>query len=178
MLKTVRTALMVGVAATLMAATAQAGNVTVKGVHLCCGQCVKAVGKALSGVDGVSGAACDRDARTVSFQAASKKAAKHGVKALAKAGFHGTAKHGDKKIALPKSGAKKGQTADSVTVSGLHICCGQCVKAIGKALNSVDGVEDAACDRESRSCTAKGSDIKVLAVVRALNKAGFHGKVK
>lgn len=168
------TALFVG----LSMSVAQAGEVTVKGVHLCCGQCVKAVGSALGEVDGISGAACDRDAKTVSFQAAGADAAKAGVKALAKAGFHGKAAHGDKKIAFPKSGAKKGEKADSVTVTGVHLCCGQCVKGVAKALEGVDGKSGAKCDREARTVTVTGSGIEVLAIVKALNKAGFHGTVK
>lgn len=162
----------------LSVSAVQAGKVTVKGVHLCCGQCLKAVGGALHDVDGVSGASCDRDAKTVTFEAASADAAEAGVKALAKAGFHGSASHGDKKVDFPDSGAKKGEKADSVTVTGVHLCCGQCVKAVAKALDGVDGKTGAKCDRKAKTVTVTGNGIEVLAVVNALNKAGFHGTVK
>ena len=64
-------------------AVADAGNVAVKGVHLCCGACVSAVSKALKPVDGVTGIACDRDSKRVTFQARDDKAAQAGIVALA-----------------------------------------------------------------------------------------------
>ena len=159
---------------------AQAGDVKVAGVHLCCGQCVKIVGKTLKGVKGVTDVVCDRTAKpkTVSFTAADDKAAKAGVAALAKAGFHGAAAHGDKKLAFPKSGAKKGAKADAVTLNGVHLCCGQCVKAIGKLFKEFDGVSSVKCDRKGRTVVLIGSDIDVSAAVAALNKTGFHGTIK
>lgn len=156
--------------------TVQAGDVTVKGVHLCCGACVKGVAKALGGVDGVSDASCDRPGKTVTFAAANDKAAQAGIDALAKAGFHGTATHGDKKVAFPASGVKKGAKADEVTFTNVHLCCGGCVNGAKKAL--ADIATNFSADRGSNSVTLKGSDIDVAAAAAALNEAGFHATVK
>ena len=175
-MKTLRVASCLGLIVAFTGPTALAGEVTVKGVHLCCGQCVKIAGKALKSVDGVSGAACDRKEKTVTFQASNAKAAESGIKALVKAGFHGKAKHDGKKVALPPSGAKKGDKADTVTLSGVHLCCGNCVKAVGKALTNIGA--KVTCDRKARTVTLTGSGIDVAAAVAALNKAGFHANVK
>ena len=74
---------------------AAAGDVEITGVHLCCPACPKAVAAALVDVDGVSGTACDREEKTVSFSATNEETAQAGIDALAEAGFHGAATHGD-----------------------------------------------------------------------------------
>ncbi len=168
--------MLAGVVVTFGLSAAQAGDVSVKGVHLCCGQCVKIVGTALGKVDGISNPACDRKTKTVSFTATNDKAAKAAVKALAKAGFHGAAKHGDKKLAFPASGAKKGQKADAVTLTSVHLCCGGCVNAAKKALTGIKA--EFAADRKAKTVTLTGSGIDINAAVAALNEAGFNGQLK
>jgi copper chaperone CopZ len=176
-MKTIR--LTAAVAMVLMlTAAANAGQVTVKGVHLCCGQCVNDVNDILGDVAGVSNVASDRDSKTVSFTAADEKAAKAGVDALAKGGFHGAAAHGDKEIAFPDSGAKKGAKADTVTISGVHLCCGACVNAVKKILEGVDGASTIDIDRNAKTVKLTGSGIDVSNAVATLNKGGFHGTVK
>ena len=157
---------------------ARAAEVAVKGVHLCCGMCVKSVAKALGDVKGVSGAACDRKAKTVTFAAVDGKAAKAGIGALAKAGFHGAASHGDKKVKFPASGAKKGAKTESLTLNSVHLCCGGCVKIVGTALAKAAGDAKVACDTKAKTVTVTGKGIDVNAIVAALNKAGFHGSLK
>ena len=175
-MKTHRILMGLGLIVALTAANASAGEVTVKGVHLCCGQCVKLVAKALGSVDGVSSAACDRKAKTVKFTASDDKAAGAAIKALAKSGFHGTAAHGDKKLAFPPSGVKKGDKADTVTFTGVHLCCGACVKGVAAALKDIDAKP--ACDTKAKTVTLTGSGIDVSKAVAALNKAGFNATVK
>lgn len=156
---------------------ATAGDVEITGVHLCCGQCVRAVGSTLGDVEGVSGAACDRETKTVTFSAANDEAAQAGVNALAEAGFFGTAKHGDEELKFPESGAEEDATANEITVSKMHICCPACINAIGDVVKEVDGVNEASCDRENGTCTVTGSDISVAALVKALNEAGFNATI-
>ena len=160
------------------AAVAQAGEVTVKSMHLCCPQCDKLALEALKDVDGVSGAKADRPNKTVSFTATDDKAAEAGVKALAEEGFYGKATHGTKDVKFPESGAKKGDKADSVTLSQIHLCCGQCVTAVKKALDPVDGVDKVEVDREAGTATLSGKSIETTAAVKALNDAGFFAKAK
>ncbi len=100
-----------------------------------------------------------------------------GIDALAKAGFHGSATHGDKVVKFPKTTAKKGDKANTVTFTGVHLCCGQCVTGAKKALENIKNVE-ITVDRPTQSVTLKGKDIDVLEVVNAFNAGGFHGNLK
>lgn len=162
---------------TLSALPLFAGDVTVKGVHLCCGSCVDGVEAALADVKGVSGLACDRNTKVVAFKAADADTAKKAIEALAEAGFYGTAKHGKDEIAFPDSGAKKETKADKVTLVGLHLCCGSCVKDAHASLKGITQASKIDIDRETRTVTIVGSDIVVSEAVAALNKGGFYGKV-
>jgi periplasmic mercuric ion binding protein len=176
-MKTIRAAMACGLVFGFAALT-QAGEVTVKGAHLCCGQCVKIVGDTLKDVDGVSGAKADRTAKTVTFTATDDKAAEAGVKALAEEGFFGKATHGTKEIKFPESGAKKGEKADTLTLSQIHLCCGQCGNAVTKSLKAVNGVEKVEVDRDAGTATVTGKGIEQTAAVKALNDDGFFAKVK
>ena len=69
-------------------------KVELKGTHLCCGQCVKAVGDVLGKIDGVTGK-CDQKAGTVSITAKDDATAQKALDALAAAGFHGTTDNKD-----------------------------------------------------------------------------------
>lgn len=166
-----------GVAFGLVGA-ADAADVKVKGVHLCCGACVKDADAALKAVDGLTGIAIDRDSKLVAFKAPDEKVAKAGIDALAKEGFHGTATLDDKELPFPESGAKKGDTADIVTLTGLHLCCGACVTGAKEALKDIPGVTGMDIDRNDKSVKLTGKNIDITGAVAALNKGGFHGTVK
>lgn len=157
---------------------AQAGDVTIKGVHLCCGACVKAVQKALNGTEGVSNIAADRDAKTISFTATDEKAAKSAITALADGGFYGKASLDGKELPFPDAGAKKGAKADKVVLKGLHLCCGACVRDANKVLEKVPGVDKVEVDRSENRATLTGKDIDVRKAVDALNAGGFFGRVE
>lgn len=162
----------------LLASTALAAKVEVKGAHLCCGACVKGVEKAMSGVSGVSGLSSDREAKTITFTADDEKSAQAGLDALAKGGFHGQATIDGKEAKLPDSGAKEGAKANSISLSEVHLCCPACVKAVEAAVKKVDGVSEVKCDRAASSCSVTGTNVVVTAVVKALNDEGFHATVK
>ncbi|MDA0832647.1 MAG: heavy-metal-associated domain-containing protein [Planctomycetota bacterium] len=161
----------------LSASSLLAGDVTVKGVHLCCGACVDGVNEALTGVDGVSDVQVDRNTKVVAFKAADDDAAQRGVDALAKGGFFGSAKHGKKDIEFPESGAEEDAKSDKITLTGVHLCCGACVKDVQKTLQDVKGTTKIDVDREAGSVTLAGTGIVVTDAVAALNKGGFFGKV-
>lgn len=156
----------------------QAADVAVKGVHVCCGSCVTAIDDTLGAVKGVSGAAADQNTKTVSFKAEDEKAAKAGLEALAKAGFHGTATLDKKEIKFPSADVKKGTKSNIVTVTGVHLCCGACVTGVKKALENVKGVAKMDIDREGKSVTATGTDIDTAEFLDALYKGGYHGELK
>jgi|SRR5579871_3111682 len=160
------------------AGAVQASDLAVKGVHLCCGQCVSLAKEALTGIDGVSDVNVDRSAKSITLKAADEKAAKAAIEKLADAGFHGAATLDTKEIAFPESGAKKGDKAKTVVISGVHLCCPACVEGVKTALKDREDIKDQQFDRTARTVTLTGSDVDIVAAIAALNKAGFHGIIK
>src|SRR4051812_36151975 len=113
----------------LLAATNSARaetKVELKGTHLCCGQCVNAVGAILKGIDGVSGK-CDQKGSTVTITAKDDATAQKALDALAAGGFHGDT--GSKTLAIKDDSGVKNGKVKSLTLTGVHNCCGQCNKA-------------------------------------------------
>jgi copper chaperone CopZ len=157
-----------------LAAARAETKVELKNVHLCCGQCVKIVGNVLKKVKGVKGA-CDKDARTITLTADDEKAAQAAVDALAQAGFHGDT--GSKEVTIKDdSGVKEGKVK-SLTLTGIHNCCGACCKQIKETLKGVEGVKGDTAKPKATTFTVTG-DFDAAAVIKALNDAGFHPKVK
>jgi mercuric ion binding protein len=69
--------------------------------------------------------------------------------------------------------------ADQATVDGVHICCGACVQAIGKTLEGIDGVSNAACDKDGAQGTFDCTDrAAARRGVAALAAAGFGGEAE
>lgn len=149
-------------------------KVELKGTHLCCGQCVKAVGDVLGKIDGVTGK-CDQKAGTVAITAKDDATAQKALDALAAAGFHGTTDNKDLKI-KDDSGVSKGKVK-SLTVEGVHNCCNQCNKAIVAAVMKVTGVTANTAKAKSDTFEVTG-DFDAEELIKALNTAGYHVKVK
>jgi copper chaperone CopZ len=162
----------------LCAGRADAGKVEVKGVHLCCGMCVKAVGETLKPVEGVSDLKCDTKAKTVTFTTTDEKVTTAAVTALFGSGIIGTATDDGKEVKVEADAPKKGDKADEVVIKGVHACCGMCQGAIKKALP--EGVKTAFTDKKGPQVTLKvsGKDLDKAEILEALNKAGFNGKIE
>ncbi len=149
-------------------------KVELKGVHLCCDACTKGVADILKTVEGVTGK-CDRKTKTVTITAADDKAAQRALDALAAGGFHGDT--GNTDLAMKDdSGASKGKVK-SLTLTGAHNCCGACCKAIKSTVKKVEGVSDDTAKPKANTYTVSG-DFDAAELVKALNAAGFHVKVK
>jgi mercuric ion binding protein len=149
-------------------------KVELKGVHLCCPGCVMAVGNILKKVDDVKGM-CDQKAGTVTLTAKDDAAAQKALDALAAGGFQGDT--GNKDLAIKDdSGAEKGKVK-TVTLTGIHNCCGQCTKGIKETVKKVAGVESDTAKAKEDTFEVKG-DFDAAELVKALNAAGFHVKVK
>jgi mercuric ion binding protein len=149
-------------------------KVEIKGVHLCCPACVKGVAAALEDVSGVKGV-CDRKAKTVTLTAADEATAQKGIDALAAAGYHGEIE--TKAVKFPTdSGATVGKVK-SLTLTGVHNCCGACNNAIKKAVKSVTGVTGDTSKAKSETFEVTG-DYDATKLIHALHEAGFHAKIK
>jgi copper chaperone CopZ len=149
-------------------------KVELTGVHLCCGGCVKIVGTILKDIDGVEGK-CDQKKRIVTITAPDDKTAQKALDALAKGGFYGKSDSKELKI-KDDSGAKKGKV-ESITVTGIHNCCPICCKTIKATVKKVEGVSADTAEPKKDTFEVSG-DFDAAELVKALNAAGFHVKVK
>lgn len=154
------------------AIAAQADEVKLSNVHLCCGSCVKGVEKVAAKVSGAT-VAIDKDAGTVAISSSSKVALQQTVDALVAAGYYG--KSSDSSIKLASSGAKDAKV-QSLKVEGVHLCCGKCVTAVQGAISKVPGVKGNTAEKNAKTFEVTG-DFSAKAVFDALNEAGLTGKV-
>jgi copper chaperone CopZ len=148
--------------------------VELSGVHLCCPACVKAVAKTVEKIDGVS-AKCDQSAGTVTITAKDDAAAQKTLDALAAAGFHG--KTGSPTLTIKETTNVPKGKVKTLTLTGLHNCCGACNKKIKSTLKGVAGVEGDTAQAKSGTFDVTG-DFEAGDVVKALSAAGFHVEVK
>src|SRR5205823_11312173 len=95
--------------------------------------------------------------------------------ALAAGGFHGDTGNKDLKV-KDDSGVTAGKVK-TLTLTGIHNCCGNCNKSIKTAIKKVDGVTGDTAKAKEKTFVVTG-DFDAEAVVKALNDAGFHVKVK
>jgi len=149
-------------------------KVVVKDTHLCCGQCVRAVGEIVKKVDGATGR-CDQKAGTITLTAKDAETAQKALDALAAGGFHGTTDSKDLTM-KDDSGATKGKVK-TLTLEGVHNCCGACNKAIVASLGKVPGVTGNTAKPRSGTFDVTG-EFDAEELVKALNAAGYHVKVK
>ncbi len=166
------------IASCLFAVPAFAGTVEVEKVHICCPACVKAIESTLSKAEGVTDLKVDKDAGKVTFAATDDKAGRRAFRSLLKAGFAGNAKQDGKAIKMPKLDVAEGTKANSVELTGVHLCCGGCVKAAEGALSKVAGVTSVKGNQEAKSLTITGTDVDILKAIAALREAGFNGTLK
>ncbi len=157
-------------------ATAAETTIELKSVHMCCPGCAKEVAAILGKVEGVSGVTVDQKTTTARFTAADAKAAQRALDALAEGGFHGDTGGAKDYAFKDDSGVKTGKVK-SLTVTGFHNSCPGCVKSFREAIKDVKGVTGD--NAKSKITTAEVTgEFDAAELVKALNKAGFHVKVK
>jgi mercuric ion binding protein len=150
-------------------------QVELKNVHMCCGGCAKEITAILKKVEGVTGVTCDQKATAAKFNAVDAKAAQKALDALAAGGFHGQTD--SKEYAFKDDSGVKVGKVKSLTVTGFHNSCQGCVDSFREAIKDVNGVTGD--NAKSKVTTAEVTgDFDAAKLVQALNKAGFHVKVK
>jgi copper chaperone CopZ len=156
--------------------SAHAGKVELSGTHLCCMQCKNIAKAILAKVDGVSDVAVDK---TVAFTTKDDKGTTAALKALADAGFTGTAKDDGKEVKVDLPSPKAGDKADTVTVKSVHVCCMRCKEAIGKLFP--DGKIEYGKPADGTKATdvkITGKDLDKAEVLKKFRDAGFNGTVE
>jgi copper chaperone CopZ len=144
-------------------------------LHLCCGTCDTSVRNILAKVDGVTAVKVDRKADDkVTFEAKDEKAASAALAALVKGGFMPMVTAGDKKLVPEKVAVDvKG---DEITVSGVHVCCGACVKAVSGLFT--DSKVTVAGSGAIREVIVRGQNLDGQTVLDTMQKGGFTGTVQ
>jgi len=167
-------ALSVGILFALGSAVRAESSVEVKNVHLCCGACYAGVEKAVKKVEGAA-VTFDKSAKSVTLTGKDDATVQKAIDALAAAGYHGDVSGSKFKVA-DDSGASSGKVK-SLTVTEVHNCCSSCNREIQKALKKVDGVTGDTAKSRVETFEVTG-DFNPVDVVKSLNAAGFHVKVK
>jgi copper chaperone CopZ len=149
-------------------------KVELKGVHLCCPACAKAIVSIVKNVEGAS-ATCDRNKKSVSITATDDQTAQKALDALAAAGFYGDT--GNKALAMKEDSGVQAGKVKSLTVTGVHNCCGQCASLLKATIKKVDGATGNTVKAKDDTFEVTG-DFDAADLIKALNAAGFHAKVK
>lgn len=146
--------------------------VKLAGVHLCCKKCVTGVEKAVAKVGGAT-VACDAEAGSATVTAPDAATAQRAMDSLVAAGYFG--KSEDPAIKLKDTSGAKDAKVTTLAVNDVHLCCKECVSAVGKALEGVKGVSGNTAAVNTASFEVKG-DFNAKEVFAALQNAGFTGK--
>jgi copper chaperone CopZ len=143
-------------------------KVTLTDVHNCCKKCAEGLKKAAATAPGVT---ADIKKSTVVLSGASNADLQKAVDAIAAAGYTGVSDNAEVKV--PMASAPDEQV-HSLTITGTHLCCGKCVKAVDQAAKSVPGVKSDTASKGAESFQVEG-DFNAKALMTALAKAGFTG---
>lgn len=150
-------------------------KLAVKQLHMCCGGCASEVEEILGKVQGITDVSTDKASRSATFTATDSKVAQKAIDALTEGGFYGDT--GRKDIAFRNDSGVKAGKVTSLTVTGFHNSCPGCVKSFRVALKKVEGVTGDNCKSKVTTCEVKGN-FEAAALIEALNREGFHVKVK
>ena len=172
-MKKIFTTLAMALALTVSLRAADATD-TLSDVHICCGSCVKAINKIAATVPNLT-ATADQDAGTIVLTAPDTATIQKGADALVAAGFYG--KSSDSAIKINAVTGAKNQTMQSMTIEGLHLCCGHCVKSVNEILGGVPGVTGNTAAKGAKSFEVTGN-FNDKDVFDALQKGGLTGVEK
>lgn len=148
-------------------------SVTLKNVHLCCEPCVKGAERAVEGIKGITMKA-DEDSGTVTLAGSEKAQVQKAANALAAGGYFGANENSDFKP-VAQTGAK-GEKVQSLVVSGAHLCCAGCVKAVDRAVRNTPGAAGHTAKKNAERFMVNGN-FNDQAFFEALHKEGLSGKI-
>lgn len=154
-------------------ALATDSSVTFKQVHLCCDECVRGAQRSIKGIEGVSMTA-DKDAETVTLTGPSDAVLQKAANAMAAGGYFGVS---DKSSIKPIAhNGTHGKNLQSMIVTGVHLCCGGCVKAVDRAVKETPGATGHTAKKNATTFTVTGNfnDQKFF---DALQQEGLSGRV-
>jgi hypothetical protein len=124
-------------------------------------------------VKGVSEVAIDAGKKTVTFKAATGKAADEAVEALLNAGFYGKLTLDKDTVAV--TGKALGFRADEIVVHDVHACCDDCDKAIEQLFKNAKVTLQG--KGPQKDVTLRGKSLDADEILRTLHAAGLHGVI-
>jgi len=150
-------------------------EVSVTGVHLCCGGCEASLAKALDQAPELGRVTIDREQGTLRFRAPKQEQVDAALAKMLAAGFYGQAQvnGAEHEIKLPQ--IDDTATAARVEFVGVHLCCKGCVRDVVAAFEEANEVESVDCDLKTGRVVLTGEKIHVLDARKRLHLAGFHG---
>jgi periplasmic mercuric ion binding protein len=171
---------LMALACVALAATAARAEVTanIAKVHLCCKGCVTILEKAVAEVEGAKAVATPKEGKPqgdVKVTADNVETLQKAIDAIADAGFHGRIDNKEVKFKPVKLGKGKAKV-QRIELAHIHNCCPMCTKAIKAAIGKVEGVTGDTVEAKKDKFVVEG-DFDAKAVVKALNKAGFHASL-
>lgn len=146
-------------------------TVTLSNVHNCCKKCTEGLNKAVATAPGVT---AKIEHSSVALTGASTAEIQKAVDAIVAAGYTGTSDNSKVKVT---AGTGADQKVTTLTVSGVHLCCGKCVTAAEKAIKSVEGVKTDTATKGVETFNVEGN-FNAKALMAALAEAGFTGTAK
>lgn len=149
-------------------------KVEVKKVHICCPPCVQGVDAALKSVEGVEGKG-DQKTKVITFTAKDADTARKALDALAAAGYHGDT--GNPDLAIKEDSGVPAGKVKTLTLGGIHNCCRSCTNAVKEAIKKVEGATGDTVQPKAETFDVTG-DYDAAELIKSLNAAGFHVKVK
>lgn len=155
-----------------LSSSALADSLTISGIHNCCKGCENGIRKAVETVKGATLTSSTKTSAVVEVKG--KSDGKKVLAALEDAGYFGTI---DGASESTSTASRPDKQLKDATVSGLHLCCQKCADVASDAVGSVPGVTSHTIESKAKSFEVKG-EFSQQALVAALNKAGFSGKVK
>ena len=147
-----------------------AETITLSGVHLCCKGCIRGAEKAATSTGATAKA--DFRKKTVTITAADSAAVQKALVALSKGGYYG--KSSNPAIAIKADAPDK--KVSSCTVSGVHLCCKKCVKALDVMIDNLEGVDSHTAVSQHDTFKVKG-DFTLKALQKALHDVGLSGTI-
>jgi copper chaperone CopZ len=158
-----------------IALSGHAADVTVKltDVHLCCKTCVNIAQKTVAGVSGVT-ADVDQASDSITLTGPDTATVQKATDALTAAGYFG--KSSDPSIKVDAETGATGKKVHTLKITGMHVCCPKCVKAVNQVLAGVPGVTGNDATKGAKSFSVTG-DFNDKDAMDAFQKAGLTGKV-
>ncbi len=160
---------------------ARAADVQLKGLHFSSTECVSILESALNESPGVSKLVIDRGAASAEFKTTGPEVTAKALAAIRKTGLYASVTVDGKPAPFPQEKVPSDSTAERAVFEEVHLCCRACANGVVRALEKDETLGVIECNQKEYTVmiAAKGGSTLDLAKIQAaLNKAGYHARLK